>query len=344
MVTAALAVAIGVWWNANTVSHLFIHRPFFRTRSANAWFAAALTALLGFPQGLWRDRHIAHHRGADYRFRLTREIAIQAAVVASLWIALAVRAPVFFAAAYVPGYVAGLALCAIHGHYEHAGGTVSHYGRLYNWLCFNDGYHVEHHLHPSAKWWALPSLRERGSRSSAWPAPLRWLGGLGELPGAFVRAALAGLERLVTRSRVLQRYVITRHARAFAALLASAPPPERIVVIGGGLFPRTAIVLSDLFPRARLTVVDADATHLASARRFLVPRSGVAFVHSKFLGTRPLECDLAVFPLALDGQRGAIYESPPAPAVLIHDWIWHRRGTSRVVSPLLLKRVNLVRA
>ena len=54
----------------------------------------------------------------------------------------------FFLTTYLPGYAGGLALCALHGHYEHAGGTTSHYGTLYNVLLFNDGFHVEHHAHP----------------------------------------------------------------------------------------------------------------------------------------------------------------------------------------------------
>ena len=82
---AALAIAIGIWWNANTVSHLFIHRPFFRHRAANAWFAAGLTALLGFPQSVWRDRHLAHHAGRAYRFRLSREVGLQVVLIAALW-------------------------------------------------------------------------------------------------------------------------------------------------------------------------------------------------------------------------------------------------------------------
>src|SRR5205814_2019556 len=127
---AAVAVAVGVWWNANTISHLFIHRPFFRRRNANAAFAALLTAMLGFPQSLWRDRHLAHHRGAPYRFQLTQEIALQCALVLAVWLALAATSPAFFTTAYLPGYVAGLLLCALHRHYEHAAGTISHYGRL----------------------------------------------------------------------------------------------------------------------------------------------------------------------------------------------------------------------
>jgi hypothetical protein len=47
--------------------------------------------------------------------------------------------------------------------------------------------------------------------------------------------------------------------------------------------------------------------------------------------------------LCLDGDREAIYCRPPSPFVLVHDWIWHRRGVGAVVSTALLKRLNLVR-
>jgi hypothetical protein len=50
-----------------------------------------------------------------------------------------------------------------------------------------------------------------------------------------------------------------------------------------------------------------------------------------------------VIPLCLDGDREAIYRHPPSPAVLVHEWIWRRRGVGAIVSALLLKRVNLVR-
>src|SRR5215813_5945904 len=54
-------IAVGLWWSANTISHNFIHRPFFRSRSLNAAFSCYLSLLLGFPQSLWRARHLAHH-------------------------------------------------------------------------------------------------------------------------------------------------------------------------------------------------------------------------------------------------------------------------------------------
>src|ERR1051325_648190 len=58
---SVVLVAVGLWWNANTISHNFIHRPFFTSRRANRGYAVFLSALLGFPQSLWRQRHLRHH-------------------------------------------------------------------------------------------------------------------------------------------------------------------------------------------------------------------------------------------------------------------------------------------
>src|SRR3989442_7293911 len=40
-------IALGLWWNANTISHNFIHRPFFRARAWNTLFSGYLSLLLG---------------------------------------------------------------------------------------------------------------------------------------------------------------------------------------------------------------------------------------------------------------------------------------------------------
>src|SRR5437762_8677758 len=55
-------IGIGLWWTANTVAHNFIHTPFFRARALNRGYSLFLTAVMGIPQGLWRDRHLRHHR------------------------------------------------------------------------------------------------------------------------------------------------------------------------------------------------------------------------------------------------------------------------------------------
>src|SRR4029078_7163220 len=172
-VPSAALIALGLWWVANTVAHNFIHTPFFRSRSLNRAYSIYFSALMGFPQELWRARHLRHKRGDESRIRLTRNAIVEAIVVLSLWLVLTFTVPWFFATVYLPGYVAGLSLCFLQGHFEHAGGTTSHYGWLYNWLFFNDGYHVEHHRRPGVHWTDLPRHVEGDGRRSRWPPVLR---------------------------------------------------------------------------------------------------------------------------------------------------------------------------
>lgn len=324
-------IAVGLWWTANTVAHNFIHTPFFHGRSLNRLYSFYLSALMGFPQELWRDRHLRHHRGDDRPIVFTRNAALESGVIVVLWIAMAWNAPHFFATVYLPGYFAGLGLCLLQGHFEHSGGTTSHYGWIYNWLFFNDGYHVEHHQRPGVHWTQLPRIRAGDARSSAWPPVLRWLD----------TSTLEFLERIALRSRWIQRYMLRAHERAFQALLPAVPRADQITIVGGGLFPRTALILRKLRPNASLTIVDASRDHLEVARPFLGDR---VTLREQFFDPRIDQAgDLIVIPLAFIGNRADVYSSPPARTVLIHDWLWHAQGTTGVrVSWLLLKRLNLV--
>ena len=334
-------IALAMWWNANTIAHNFIHRPFFRSARANRAFSACLSLVLGVPQELWRQRHLRHHaevaHGTARPLSLSAALAGEVVLVVSWWIALAVFAPWFFVSVYLPGWGIGLALCQAQGHFEHARGTTSHYGWLYNRLFFNDGYHVEHHRRPSAPWRDLPSLGRPDTRSSRWPAVLRWL-------DAF---SLDGLERVVARIPLLRRFVISVHERAFRRLLPEIGPAQRITIVGGGLFPRTALVLARVVPDAAVTIVDLSAANLEAARPFLAPASGEVryeFTQERFDPGSPCDTDLVILPLAFDGDRSRAYAHPPARAMLVHDWIWAPHGRSVVISWLLLKRLNLVRA
>lgn len=325
-------IAIGLWWCANTVSHNFIHLPFFRSRAANTTFSIYLSLLLGLPQTLWRQRHLAHHADRRWRFRAERLLLLELACVTALWGTLATLNPVGFLTIYLPGWFAGLALCFLQGHFEHAHGTTSHYGWFYNFLFFNDGFHVEHHQRPARHWRLLPANSDRRARASRWPAVLRWLDAFN----------LESLERCVLRSRILQKIVVALHERAFRRLIAKIPSAQRIAVVGGALFPRTAIMLRRVLPRANIVIIDCNHDHILEAKRFL---NGCAtYEHRVFESTVPADdFDLVIVPLAFQGDRAALYSTPPARAVLVHDWLWKRRGNcGAVVSPLLLKRLNLV--
>ncbi len=132
-------VALLLWWNANTVSHTFVHGHWGR-RAASLW-SPYLSALLGLPQELWRQKHLAHHAGRPLRVRFTSRLWIDGAAALSVWGVLAWLSPSFLLNQYLPGFALGQVLCAVHGFYEHRAGTTSCYGRLYNRLFLNDGYH-----------------------------------------------------------------------------------------------------------------------------------------------------------------------------------------------------------
>lgn len=327
---SAVLIAVGLWWIANTVAHNFIHTPFFRSRSLNGTYSIYLSVLMGVPQELWRERHLRHHRGDQRPIRVTQRIILQSGIVLALWLALAIGTPTFFVSVYIPGYLAGLGLCFLQGHFEHAGGTTSHYGRLYNTVLFNDGYHVEHHRRPGVHWTRLTAEGRHDARRSRWPPVLRWLDSL----------SLEFLERIALRSPAIQRYVLRAHERAFRALLPALPPTDRITIVGGGLFPRTALIFRRLRPDVHLTIVDASRDHLDVAREFLTESVDL---REQFFDPRTDDGgDVVVIPLSFIGNRDVVYRTPPARAALVHDWLWNVHGKGVRVSWLLLKRLNLV--
>jgi hypothetical protein len=227
------------------------------------------------------------------------------ALLAACWTLLAITASSWFVTAYLPGWAIGLGLCQLQGHYEHARGTTSHYGRLYNFLFFNDGLHVEHHRRPGAHWTELGQDVSPGSPRSRWPPVLRWLDSVGSVGPA----ALEQLERLVLRSPPLQRFVLAAHRRAFRRLLPYLGGVSRVTIVGGGLFPRTAIVLRELLPGAEITIVDASAQHLELARPFL--GADVSLVHRVFEPGESSDADLVVIPLSFPAIAGRSTRARP---------------------------------
>jgi fatty acid desaturase len=375
LVAAAAFTALGLWWSSNTISHNHLHNPIFEKDALNRGFSLYLSALLVVPQSIWRARHLAHHagdpprrnrggerseprrsspghvrRGGPSERRIARgaplELALCAAVVAVL-LACAPRLLLFGCA---PGYVVGMGLCWLQGWFEHVGpdgaAGVSFYGALYNRLWFNDGFHAEHHRWPREHWSRLPSRRLDAARASGLPPVARWLSSLRTLVNRAQARALCVLERVALASPSLQRFMIATHERAFRALWPRLGAVRRVAVVGGGLFPRTALVVRRIVPDCALVLVDADAGHLAQAAEHLA-RAGVGDVElrcERFTASTSEPVDLIVLPLGFVGDRARLYGRPVGAPLLVHDWIWRVRGEAGArVSLLLAKRVNLVR-
>ncbi|MFL5304807.1 MAG: fatty acid desaturase [Polyangia bacterium] len=349
------ALAVSLVWASNTVAHIHLHTPLFRAPAANRALALYLTVLLGVPQTWWAQRHLRHH-GLPLAPPRRAGAIVEVIVLAGFWAALGKLGPAAWLLVYSPAWALAAGLCALQGHYEHAAAgaapAVDHYGRIYNWLWFNDGHHAQHHRAPSAHWSTLPAVEDGDARvcASPWPPLLRWMTGLTGAAAGLVPAALDLLERLPLGSPWWRRLVLDRHRRALAALLAGVDRGalRRVCIIGGALFPRTALLLRELLPDAALIVVDANPRHVAAARALLRDRGGdISYVTARFDPAAPPEstrhADLLVVPLAYRGARARFYAAPPAPLVLVHDWIWRRRGArGAIVSPWMLKRINLV--
>ena len=360
---AALAVVLGVAmnWCANTVSHIHLHTPLFRAPILNRAFSMGLSVLLAVPQGWWTLRHWVHHElpeAADVALRrsLRLQAATEVAVIAAVFVGMMVFAPILAATVYAPALAIGFALCAVQGIEEHARDSagVDVHGRIYNRLWFNDGFHAAHHRAPQSHWTTLPAQTMESDTVSAWPPILRWMDG--GMRSDRVAILLNGVscvlinvaERAALHVPFLLTYLLWTHERAWRRLLVSIDKRQigTVTIVGGGLFPRTALVLRRLLPDAEVTIVDAQAAHLENARVFFdpldsdVPHMQIAMFDSRWT---VVTADLLVLPLAFHGDRKLVYAQPPAHWVVVHDWLWRRRGTTGTrVSFLLAKRLNLV--
>jgi hypothetical protein len=362
-VVAVIVLCVAMNWGSNTVSHIHLHTPLFRDARANRAFSLYLSVLLGVPQAWWKLRHLAHHdlpaaHDPTTRAALRRQGAWELVALLVLLAALAMAAPGVFATVYVPAMLLGLGLCWVQGHQEHARSTagVDLHAAIYNRLWFNDGFHAAHHRCPDAHWSSLPGRATADDTVSRWPPTLRWLESLPALRNSAAATLIDVLERATLRLPAVRRHLLRTHGRAWTRLLSRAgidpASIHTVTIIGGGLFPRTALILSQLLPRARLTIVEAVPAHVARARHFLAGTAAAAatFVEGRLgedvEGWRAaVTTDLLVLPLAFRGDRARFYRQPPSPLVVIHDWLWRTRGTAGVaVSRTLLKRLNLVRA
>jgi fatty acid desaturase len=213
-----VAQAFLICTNYQCVAHNFTHNELFVSSTLNFLFSMQNSLALGFPQSIFKQHHLNHHRfnnrafaddgvtvadmSSLYRYAtdpadpegflrysllsplradilvyaghairrglLARLIAESALIILTMIAMLATdwRYLVFY---YVPLIYVGHVLTYAEGYFEHnkavpgdkMRNAASCYGRSYNMLWFNNGYHQEHHCYPQVHWTEIPAMREK---------------------------------------------------------------------------------------------------------------------------------------------------------------------------------------
>ncbi len=159
--------------------HIGHHRYNNASRSADGFVGDMSSLFLysaepGRPESLWRysllgpfrPNPLALARAAflhSYGWRLSAEMV----VLAVFWTGLLAFDWRYVLFVYAPIWYLGHVTTYAEGYFEHYKSTpgnrladaVSCYGRLYNLLWFNNGYHQEHHYRPHVHWTQVKALR-----------------------------------------------------------------------------------------------------------------------------------------------------------------------------------------
>jgi fatty acid desaturase len=101
------------------------------------------------------------------RRQVLGKVAVESLVFLSMVVAFAILNPLGLLAFYLPVWLLGNMAAQAENYLEHYGAipgnrmtdSVSSYGKLYNLIWFNNGYHQEHHYRPQVHWSHLPEVK-----------------------------------------------------------------------------------------------------------------------------------------------------------------------------------------
>lgn len=187
-------------------------------------------------------------------------------------------------------------------------------------------------------------------------------------------SALNILEYTTMNIPFIRDWVLAVHHSAFDRLLPGLNF-NRILVVGGGIYPRTAIIMKSLYPHAHITIQDKSRESLKIAESYLQrihQELNISYLHEEYTPTSystvsastytteyatyygtnittvstttspSVSQDLVIYPLAF--QYKSPCRPPPTQCTRVrHCWIWENTDTYRstVVSYLLLKKIVL---
>ena len=164
------------------------------------------------------------------------------------------------------------------------------------------------------------------------------------------------VERIIMNIPFLRDWILYTHESAIRQLFSSEEQaPQRIVVIGGGIFPRTAIIMKKLFPESQIIIQDMNEGSLKLAENYLRKTNNegnIYYFNSMYDGTvhgtkngsaygncsGSIYGTIMVFPLAF---RGMSINSKSPYKTVKHCWIWENEPCVKqcIVSYFLMKKV-----
>ena len=154
-------------------------------------------------------------------------------------------------------------------------------------------------------------------------------------------------ESILSSDRLLN-FVINCHCDSFAKLtdgtrFRDRSRPYNILIVGGGIFPRTVIVSKKLFPNAKLTVLDLNKRSIDISKKFLLQRNylkhndvSCRFINGVYSEDYDVsQYDFAILPLALRGEISKV-KIP----TFMHEFLHNRKRPGTTIHPLLYKCLN----
>ncbi len=145
--------------HGETTDWISIYRHGHDDEAENVWSYTFLSFFRDNPAAISRElrkRGESEVRWGNIELATFIVILAAMAIIGSDGTVLNWRFVVFF----LPFMYLGHCLSYLNGYYRHFGGNteepiawgVSSYGKIYNWIFFNNGYHAEHHFRPKCHW------------------------------------------------------------------------------------------------------------------------------------------------------------------------------------------------
>lgn len=159
---------------------------------------------------------------------------------------------------------------------------------------------------------------------------------------------LDSLEYITMNISYLRNWVLKVHETAFSNIFALdlIEPPIRFIIVGGGIFPRTAIIIRNMFPDAQIVIQDMNHKSLECAENYMKDlgiTDNIIYFKSRYTGvnydvaSESVYGTVVILPLAFRG--GEICQTTFK--TVKHCWLWENHPCEKdsIVSYFLLKKI-----